>query len=169
MGASLAQTHSPTLAYLLPFFEFSERCNPACMWLEPFGEDNILLESGILSRLLILILPISRNRAPRELLAVLEGRRSRGRQRGGGGRRRRRRERRKRDLLITGGSHARSCEFCFVSAWSDSLSTRIGSCFRTINRVACPGIWRMFLFIFTTNNTSKIKFCPELMIFKILI
>jgi hypothetical protein len=27
------------------------------------------------------------------------------------------------DLLITGGSHARSCEFCFVSAWSDSLST----------------------------------------------
>jgi hypothetical protein len=33
------------------FIEFSERCNPTCTWLEPFGEDNIFLESGILSRL----------------------------------------------------------------------------------------------------------------------
>jgi hypothetical protein len=64
------------------------------MWLEPFGEDYIFLESGILSRLLILILPISRNRAPRELLALLEERRSRGRQRGEGGRRKRGRRRR---------------------------------------------------------------------------
>jgi hypothetical protein len=44
------------------------------MWLEPCGEDSIFfLESGILSRLLISILPISRNRAPRELVTVLEG------------------------------------------------------------------------------------------------
>jgi hypothetical protein len=99
MGASLAQTQSPALAYLLPFFEFSERCNPTCMWLEPFGEDNIFLESGILSLLLISILPISRNRAFRELLVVLEGRRSRGRQRGGGGRRRRR-GRKRRDIGV---------------------------------------------------------------------
>jgi hypothetical protein len=79
-GASLAQTQSSANAYLLPFFKFSERCNPTCMWLEPLGENKFFLESGFLSRLLISILPISRNRAPRELLAVLEGRRSRGRQ-----------------------------------------------------------------------------------------
>jgi hypothetical protein len=65
------------------------------MWLEPLGKNNIFLESGFLSRLLISILPIDRNRAPRELLAVFEGRRSRGRQRGGVGRKRRRGRRRR--------------------------------------------------------------------------